>query len=144
MRTVDFRQKVHCDLQEENHHKARPEGIRMEGFGEIISQAHAEEICQRGEEEVEGAGEAEHEELEIGELEIGDWRIDDLRLKKEERGKRNIVLRGAWGELQDVSKPASKQNDFVTKVFWLVVVSVCGVSRRYSTTELFLFRNMLF
>jgi len=44
-------------LQEENHHKTQPERIRAEWFAEVIGEAGAEEICQRGEEEVERASE---------------------------------------------------------------------------------------
>jgi len=57
MRTIDFRQEVHRDLQKENHRQAKPERIRTERFAEVISEAGAEEIGQRGEEEVEWTGE---------------------------------------------------------------------------------------
>ena len=67
MRTIDFRQKVHRDLQKENHHQAKPERICTEGFAKVIGKARAEEIGQRGEEQVERTGETEHWQLEIEE-----------------------------------------------------------------------------
>ena len=55
MRTIDFRQEIHRDLQKENHPKAEPERICSERLAEVIGKAGAEEIGQRGEEEVERA-----------------------------------------------------------------------------------------
>jgi hypothetical protein len=46
-------------LGKENGHKPQPKGIRTERFAEIAGNARAEEIGQRGEEQVERASKAE-------------------------------------------------------------------------------------
>jgi hypothetical protein len=54
-------------LHQEDEEVSKPEGIRAKGYAEVVGNACAEGIGQRGEEEVEGAGEADYGR---------DWRLE--------------------------------------------------------------------
>lgn len=73
VRTENFAQECHARLRQQDASQPEGKDHRLEGFSQIGGDACAEEVRQRGEEEVERAGEAEHGR-------IRDWRILDFRL----------------------------------------------------------------
>jgi hypothetical protein len=58
--TKHFGKETHRRLREENCEQAQPKRTREERFAEVIGDARAEGVGQRGEEEVERAEEVEH------------------------------------------------------------------------------------
>ncbi len=54
-RTVDFGQNMHQSLEQQNNSHTQPELTLVKRLAEIIRQAGTEGICQRGEEEMNGA-----------------------------------------------------------------------------------------
>lgn len=61
VQTKDFGQKTHCCLCKDNRKQAQPKRGYEKGFAEIVCDASAEGVSQCGEEEMERACEAEHE-----------------------------------------------------------------------------------
>ena len=57
MRTECFGQQVHGELREENRSQAKPKRNLVELLSQIGRDARAEQIGQRGEEEMERTGE---------------------------------------------------------------------------------------
>ncbi len=52
-----LRKQIHARLRKDDDHKAKPEGFCAERFTEIIGDADAEQIGQRGKQEMERTGE---------------------------------------------------------------------------------------
>ena len=55
-RAEDFRQETHARLRKDNSYETQPKGPCAKRFAEIIGNARAERVRQRGEEEMERMG----------------------------------------------------------------------------------------
>jgi hypothetical protein len=52
IRAKDFCEQVHARLREKDSDKTEPKGIDPKRFAQIISNARAKEVCERGEEQM--------------------------------------------------------------------------------------------